>query len=89
MLYRPGQMGLRLERGGSRALFCGDAIHTPLQLGCPELSTAFDSDKDAARLTRAEMLAAVADSGTTLLPAHFRGGCGWKITRKGDGYRLA
>ena len=89
--HTPGQMGLWLERGGMRALFCGDAVHSPLQLACPELSASFDTDRAQSRITRVAMLEAVEASGSLLVPAHFRGGCGWRIARAGggDGYRFA
>lgn len=88
--HTPGQMGLWLERGNTRALFCGDALHSPLQLACPDLSAAFDSDRAEARITRLAMLESVAASGSILVPAHFRGGCGCRIASDGGtGFRFA
>lgn len=87
--HTPGQMGLWLERGGTRVLFCGDALHSPLQLACPDLSASFDTDRAQARITRVAMLESVAASGSLLVPAHFRGGCGWRIKSDGAGWRFA
>ena len=87
--HSPGQMGLWLDKGNARALFAGDAIHHPLQLIQPELSTGFCTDPGEARISRQTMLASLADSGGLLLPAHFRHCCGWRIERHGAGYRKA
>ena len=87
--HTPGQLGLNLDRGNARALFAGDALHHPLQMVDPGLSTGFCSDKAMARATRQAMLASVADSGAVLLPAHFRNCCGWQIERHGTGFRKA
>src|SRR5262245_20351969 len=51
-----GQMGLRLDRPGGRALFCGDAIHNPAQLFAPAISTATCRDGRLAAATRISLL---------------------------------
>ena len=84
--HSPGQMGLHLARPNGRVMFAGDALHHPLQLFHPELSTGFDTDRAEARRSRQTMLASVADSGALLAPAHFRNCCGWTIERNGAGY---
>ena len=85
--HTPGQMGLHLSRPDGSVMFAGDAIHHPLQMFLPELSTGFCTDKAAARISRQNMLAMLADTGALLAPAHFRHCCGWKIERHGAGYR--
>jgi glyoxylase-like metal-dependent hydrolase (beta-lactamase superfamily II) len=81
--HSPGQVGLRLHRCGERALFCGDAIHHPVQLVRPDWSSAFCSDPALARQTRGAMLGEVADQGAWLIPAHFMGLTGMRIRRAG------
>ena len=82
-----GQMGLWLERAGARAIFCGDAIHSPVQVLRPDWSSAFCTDAEEAADTRRTLLECAAEDGTVLVPAHFRN-CGCtRIARDGEGYR--
>lgn len=84
--HSPGQMGLRVERQGARAIFCGDAIHSPVQILKPAWSSAFCADADAARSTRLSLLECAAEENILLVPAHFRGcGCA-RIARSGDDF---
>lgn len=66
-------LGLRIRREGGDALFCGDAIHSPMQLAFPRLSSAFCADPVLSAETRFAMLTRAAQEGTELYPAHFRG----------------
>lgn len=68
------QMGLRIERPNGRALFCGDALHSPLQVLAPELSTASCADPGLAAMTRRALLEDAAETRRLVVPAHFRGG---------------
>jgi len=70
--HTPGQMGVRAD-GAVRALFCGDAIHSPLQVLEPGLSTAEDVDREQARQVRRALLEEAAEEGKLVVPAHFRG----------------
>jgi glyoxylase-like metal-dependent hydrolase (beta-lactamase superfamily II) len=85
--HTPGQMGLLLDRGGHRALFCGDAIHSPVQILFPDWSSGFCVDPAQAALTRRGLLERAVGEDLLLVPAHFRGcGCA-RIHRAGDAYR--
>jgi hypothetical protein len=68
-----GQMGLRIDRPEARALFCGDVMHSPLQIVQPAVSTSSCSDPQLATLTRIAVLEEAAASGRVVVPAHFRG----------------
>lgn len=82
-----GQMGLWLERAGARAIFCGDAIHSPVQILRPDWSSAFCTDPEEAAETRRTLLHCAAEDGTVLVPAHFRR-CGCtRIRREGEDFR--
>ena len=70
--HSPGQMGLSIDRLGHKALFCGDALHTPAQVFLPRLSSAFCADPLAAATLRLDLFARVADERRVLVPAHFR-----------------
>jgi glyoxylase-like metal-dependent hydrolase (beta-lactamase superfamily II) len=87
--HTPGQLGLDVQRGGERAFFIGDTMHSPLQLVCPDLSTSFDSDKAKSRETRRTLLEAAMEDQRILVPCHFRGDLGCRLARHGDGYVIA
>jgi glyoxylase-like metal-dependent hydrolase (beta-lactamase superfamily II) len=64
-----GQMGLRIDRADGRAIFCGDAVHSPVQICQPSVSTSSCIDPNRA----AETLEEAAATGRVVVPAHFRG----------------
>ncbi len=84
-----GQMGLRIDRDGSRAIFCGDAIHSPAQFFQPDISTASCADWQVAGATRRAVLEEANDSGRVVAPAHFRGGRFCRVRRQGAGFEPA
>ncbi|WP_165982378.1 MBL fold metallo-hydrolase [Dankookia rubra] len=67
------QLGLRVDRGDARAIFCGDALHSPVQIIDPEVSTAFCADPRIAAATRRGLLEDAVEANRLLVPAHFRG----------------
>lgn len=86
--HAPGQIGLTLDCGAAgRALFCGDALHSPVHVFRPDWSTAFCHDPAAAARTRARLLDDAAEDGALILPAHLRNAWGLRIRRDGDGFR--
>jgi len=86
--HSPGQIGLRLEgRGDQGAVFCGDAIHSPVQVFRPEWSSRFCHDPAQAVATRRALLDRAAEEDLLLLPAHTRGAFGFRIRRDGHGHR--
>ncbi|MFC0204591.1 MBL fold metallo-hydrolase [Novosphingobium soli] len=81
--------GLHVDRPQGAALFCGDAIHSPVQLLVPEWTSAFCGDPDLAIATRIAMLDRAAHEGLELYPAHFRGAGSLRIRRHGGAFRPA
>lgn len=82
--HTPGHLCLNAKGG---ALFCGDIIHSPLQLRFPELSSGFCVDPNLARDTREQLLLKTYETGNFLIPAHFPNP-GWtKIEKTKFGYR--
>jgi glyoxylase-like metal-dependent hydrolase (beta-lactamase superfamily II) len=82
--HTPGHLCLESSAGG---IFCGDVVHSPLQLILPQLSSAFCSDPILARASRTEILNEVSEKGSYLIPAHFPSP-GWtKIKKVGDSYK--
>jgi glyoxylase-like metal-dependent hydrolase (beta-lactamase superfamily II) len=85
--HTDGQMGLVIDYLSHRAIFCGDAMHHPLQIFQPGLSTSACTDPEQANRTRATILAEAAESARLVVPAHFRGGRCVHIRRQGRGYK--
>jgi len=84
--HSPGQIGLCLCcQTGEKAFFCGDAVHSPVQVLQPDWTSAFCADKPMAIATRKQLFEAAADEGTILLPAHLRNAVGMRIRRLPDG----
>lgn len=86
--HSPGQVGLCLDcRSHGQALFCADAVHSPVQVYQPGWASAFCSDREQAVATRLALLDRAAETGALLVPAHIRGAHGMTISREGAGYR--
>ncbi|MDF2234726.1 MBL fold metallo-hydrolase [Albimonas sp. CAU 1670] len=85
--HTPGQMGLELAHPGGTAIFCGDALHSPVQLRKPDWSSAFCTDPAQAALTRRAMLERAEGAGGMILPVHLRGAIGFRPERTGDHWR--
>ena len=66
--HTPGHLCLSSKAG---AFFCGDVIHSPLQLSFPNISSAFCVDPKLASTTRKKILSEIAETNQLLIPAHF------------------
>lgn len=66
-----GHVVLHLADGGQRALFCGDALHHPLQILAPHWNSRFCELPSEARATRHRLLADCAERRALLFPIHF------------------
>jgi glyoxylase-like metal-dependent hydrolase (beta-lactamase superfamily II) len=84
--HAPGQIGIELAAGATRLLFCGDAVHSPAQVICPEWSSRFCHDPALAQTTRRALLERCAGDDFLLLPAHLRAGA-MRISDHPDGFR--
>ncbi|MDF0530190.1 MBL fold metallo-hydrolase [Tsukamurella sp. 8F] len=71
--HTPGSSVVWLDAPDGGAVFVGDLVHTPLQIGRPGDCCALDLDADGARASRRAVLAEAGRRGSTLLPAHFAG----------------
>lgn len=85
--HTPGHMSMEVSRGGQRAIFCGDAVHSPIQMVAPEWSSAFCSDPDQARTTRYALLETLADTDDVLVPMHFGGRAHCRVKSVGNAFR--
>lgn len=71
--HAPGQIGLEIATGAhSRTVFCGDAIHSPVQVLQPQWVSAFCHDPAQAARTRQALLARAVAEDLVLIPAHLR-----------------
>lgn len=87
--HTPGQVMLRVEEPGEpAALMTGDAIHHPVQLAMPGVSSRFCSDPAAAAVTRRRLLEGAADSDSHLLTAQFPAPDYHRVRRDGASFRL-
>ncbi|WP_067508515.1 MBL fold metallo-hydrolase [Actinoplanes sp. TFC3] len=69
--HTPGSSVIKLVSGSDRALFAGDLVHTPLQLGHPGHSSCFCEDAAEAEASRVRLLGWAAQNAALVLPAHF------------------
>jgi glyoxylase-like metal-dependent hydrolase (beta-lactamase superfamily II) len=80
-------MSIGLCFRGEEALFAGDVMHHPVQVGTPGLNSIFCADGDKARRSRARVLAYCAERDVTYFSSHFAGTSAGRIVRERDGYR--
>lgn len=88
--HTPGNVCIEVESRGSRAVFCGDMVHHPIQLVDPSWSTDFCVDYGGASRARTRLLEQIADTDTLLFPAHLPEGCPGRVSRDpAGGFRYA
>ncbi len=87
--HTPGHSGLEVTDGDAHLLIWTDIVHiAPVQLARPDIGTGFDTDLDAARITRLHLLDRVCAEGTLVAGSHVGfPGIGW-IDRAEEGYRF-
>lgn len=78
--HTPGHVIVKLDRRGSRpsgdehgerAIFCGDALHHPIQVYAPHWAHIADEDAAQAKQTRIRILEQCVETGSLLFPTHF------------------
>lgn len=82
--HTPGHVGVCIESEGRRAVISGDLFHTPLQCENPDWSTRFCVNPQQSRQSRRAFFEEHADTGTTIIPAHFPYPCAGLIHRNGS-----
>lgn len=83
-----GHVAYRLRSGGEEALFCGDVMHSPIQIAHPEVNSGYCSLPDVARRTRRRVLEEAATNDTLIMPVHFGAPHCGHVRRQGDGFRF-
>jgi len=86
--HTPGHLAYTLNVGGDEIIFCGDVLHSPLQVLCPHLNSRWCEDADLARASRHKLLSRAAVTDAAVMPAHARGVHGWRIGRARDGFSI-
>ena len=82
--HSAGQIGLQVSQAeGPDILFCGDAIHSPVQVPYPEWASFVCFDPAEAIATREKILERAASSDLVIAPAHLRAAFGMRIKREG------
>jgi glyoxylase-like metal-dependent hydrolase (beta-lactamase superfamily II) len=88
----PGHTGghviLKLADRGERGLFCGDALHHPLQVYAPHWNSRFCELPEEARTTRRRVLEHCAEHNALLFPVHFGAPHVAAIAQEADAFSL-
>ena len=69
--HTPGHMSIDANCEGHTGVFCGDVLHSPIQMVQPEWSSAFCFDQKLARQVRITLLDSLCDTSKLLIPMHF------------------
>jgi glyoxylase-like metal-dependent hydrolase (beta-lactamase superfamily II) len=69
--HTPGHVRIDLKSREQSAVFCGDVLHSPLQIVLPHWNSVFCSDPKQAAQTRRDVLSHCAETGALLMPIHF------------------
>ena len=87
--HTPGHCIGLLESKGSRAVFSGDAMHSPIQAYEPQWNSGFCIDADNARTARRSVLETCVEQNAIMLPAHFSAPHAFKVHTLGDKFSLS
>jgi glyoxylase-like metal-dependent hydrolase (beta-lactamase superfamily II) len=87
--HTPGSVCVEVISSSCKLLLAGDLLHHPLQLARPELSTHYCVDPVGARMARLRVLENCAQTGTILVPSHFAGQPGGRVSVMERGYTWA
>lgn len=86
--HTPGACFMHAKSRGDHAVLIGDAMHTPVQLAMPSLSSRFAFDPAESAKTRIAMCERYAETNTIILAAHFPTPVAARIRRNSDAFRI-
>ena len=86
--HTPGHVIMNVKSNDKTGVFIGDAIHHPMQLLFPDLSTRADSDMDVARASRRALIDKHAGTGNLIMPHHFASPACGTIEPAGKAFRF-
>ena len=84
--HAPGMAVVRLIAGETEILFLADAVHHPLQLSDPQITSNFCQDPAQANATRRRLLDDCVARGTIVAPYHFPTPVFGRFRRAGAGF---
>lgn len=86
--HTPGSSVVTVTSGLECAVFAGDVLHNPVQILRPDCNSCFCLDPAEARRSRRRLLSWAADSGATVLPAHFGGAGAARVAQDRGAFRV-
>ncbi|MCR1783997.1 MBL fold metallo-hydrolase [Nocardioides carbamazepini] len=86
--HTPGSSVLRVESGGTGALFVGDILHSPVQVAAPDVNSCWCEDPPRARSARRRVLGEAAERRLLVFPGHFGGHSACTVRAQGDGFAV-
>jgi glyoxylase-like metal-dependent hydrolase (beta-lactamase superfamily II) len=86
--HTPGHVSVMIESEGQHAVITGDISHHPCQMAHPEWATAYDSDGQAAKDTRAKLFAEWADQPILVIGTHYAAPTAGYVKRQGAAFRF-
>ncbi|RKT54622.1 MBL fold metallo-hydrolase [Saccharothrix australiensis] len=86
--HTPGHVAVELRDGDRSVVITGDAVHHPVQLPRPDITSCVDVDPALAVRSRRALLASAAGTDTLLLGSHFPAPTAGLVVTDGDGHRL-
>ncbi len=86
--HTPGHQSVRIRSRGGEGVITGDLIHHPILAAEPTWASRFDSDAEAARVTRQRFMAEQADRGCLVIGTHFASPTAGRFVRDGELFRF-
>lgn len=84
--HSPGTLRIELRSKGQTAVFCGDMLHSPLQIPLWRIGSAGDFDRPAAARARHALLDFCVEENAVLIPGHFSSPHVARIRRDGESF---
>ena len=84
--HSAGHMAIEMESRDETAIFSGDVMHSPIQIGTPQWSSVFCHRPDEARASRYSLLNRAAERDAAIFTAHFPHTSAGKVEKTADGF---
>jgi glyoxylase-like metal-dependent hydrolase (beta-lactamase superfamily II) len=86
--HTPGHVSVLIESAGQTAVITGDMTHHPCQMGHPDWSPPFDSDRGASAAMRRRMFAEWADQPILVIGTHYAAPTAGHVKTDGAAFRF-
>lgn len=84
--HSPGHMSIAIKSGNEVALFCGDVMHSPLQIAFADWNSMFCMNQSAARESRKWFLEHAISDHITVFTSHFNESSVGRVTKDNEQY---